>query len=62
VATSDDAVAVFDEVHVLAPRGRFVVEMHASFLKLVGQVGMLVMATALDCLLSQSLTRSLALR
>lgn len=39
VATSDDAVVMFEEVAVLAPRGRFSVEMHASFLKLVGQVG-----------------------
>jgi structure-specific recognition protein 1 len=39
VATSADAVVSFDEVAVLAPRGRYQVEMHASFLKLVGQVG-----------------------
>lgn len=38
VATSADAVVTFDEVAVLAPRGRYQVEMHASFLKLVGQV------------------------
>lgn len=38
VATSDDAVVMFEEVAVLAPRGRFQVEMHGSFLKLVGQV------------------------
>jgi hypothetical protein len=38
VATSADAVVSFDEVAVLAPRGRYQVEMHASFLKLVGQV------------------------
>lgn len=38
VATSDDAVVTFDEVAVLAPRGRYQVEMHASFIKLVGQV------------------------
>eukprot|EP00879_Flechtneria_rotunda_P026994 GHRR01028848.1.p1 GENE.GHRR01028848.1~~GHRR01028848.1.p1 ORF type:complete len:661 (+),score=230.98 GHRR01028848.1:215-2197(+) len=37
VATSADAVATFDDVAVLAPRGRFTVEMHPSFLKLVGQ-------------------------
>lgn len=37
VATSADAVVTFDEVAVLAPRGRYQVEMHASFLKLVGQ-------------------------
>ncbi|KAF8070915.1 TPS5 [Scenedesmus sp. PABB004] len=37
VATSDDAVALFDDVAVIAPRGRFAVEMHATFLKLVGQ-------------------------
>ncbi|KAI8462425.1 MAG: structure-specific recognition protein-domain-containing protein [Monoraphidium minutum] len=35
--TSDDAVAIFDDVAVLAPRGRFEVEMHAGFLKMVGQ-------------------------
>lgn len=38
VATSADAVVTFDEVAVLAPRGRYQVEMHTSFLKLVGQV------------------------
>ncbi|GBF95966.1 FACT complex subunit [Raphidocelis subcapitata] len=37
VATSDDAVCAFDEVAVLAPRGRFEVEMHGSFLKMAGQ-------------------------
>lgn len=36
-ATSDDAVAIFDDVAVLAPRGRFEVEMHMAFLKLGGQ-------------------------
>lgn len=36
-ASSDDAVCVFDEVAVLAPRGRFEVEMHLGFLKLAGQ-------------------------
>ncbi len=40
VATSDDAVCIFDDVAVLAPRGRFEVEMHLGFLKMVGQVGM----------------------
>lgn len=38
VATSADAVITFEEVAILAPRGRYQVEMHASFLKLVGQV------------------------
>lgn len=38
VATTDDAVVTFDDVAVLAPRGRFSVEMHTSFLKMVGQV------------------------
>ena len=44
VATSDDAVVLFEEVAVLAPRGRFQVEMHASFLKLVGQVSVIGVA------------------
>mmetsp|Transcript_13731 Transcript_13731/g.38868 ORF Transcript_13731/g.38868 Transcript_13731/m.38868 type:complete len:635 (-) Transcript_13731:206-2110(-) len=35
--TSADAIVSFSEVAVLAPRGRFDVEMHASFLKLYGQ-------------------------
>lgn len=38
VATSDDAVVIFDDVAVLMPRGRFEVEMHVGFLKMVGQV------------------------
>ena len=33
-----DAVASFENVAVLAPRGRFEVEMYLTFLKLVGQV------------------------
>ena len=33
-----DAVASFDNVNVMAPRGRFEVEMYLSFLKLIGQV------------------------
>eukprot|EP00882_Tetradesmus_deserticola_P011967 GHRQ01012666.1.p1 GENE.GHRQ01012666.1~~GHRQ01012666.1.p1 ORF type:complete len:645 (+),score=367.82 GHRQ01012666.1:668-2602(+) len=37
VATSDDSIADFRDVAVIAPRGRFMVEMHASFLKLAGQ-------------------------
>ena len=35
---SDDAVVIFGDVAVLAPRGRFEVEMHLGFLSLVGQV------------------------
>uniref|UniRef100_A0A7S1X6A4 FACT complex subunit SSRP1 n=1 Tax=Tetraselmis chuii TaxID=63592 RepID=A0A7S1X6A4_9CHLO len=35
--TSADAIVTFNEVAVSAPRGRFDVEMHASFLKLCGQ-------------------------
>eukprot|EP00873_Tetraselmis_striata_P034655 jgi/Tetstr1/454919/TSEL_041782.t1 len=35
--TSADAIVTFNEVQVQAPRGRFDVEMHASFLKLCGQ-------------------------
>ncbi|WIA31627.1 hypothetical protein OEZ86_002510 [Tetradesmus obliquus] len=37
VATSDDSIADFTDVAVIAPRGRFTVEMHGSFLKLSGQ-------------------------
>jgi structure-specific recognition protein 1 len=37
-ATSDDAISEFTDVAVIAPRGRFQVEMHTSFLKLSGQV------------------------
>ncbi len=33
-----DAVASFDNVNVMAPRGRFEVELYLSFLKLIGQV------------------------
>ena len=33
-----NAVVTFDQVHVLAPRGRFEVEMYLSSLKLTGQV------------------------
>uniref|UniRef100_A0A061RKA5 FACT complex subunit SSRP1 n=1 Tax=Tetraselmis sp. GSL018 TaxID=582737 RepID=A0A061RKA5_9CHLO len=35
--TSADAIITFHEIAVLAPRGRFDFEMHASFLKLLGQ-------------------------
>ncbi len=35
-----DAVASFDNVNVMAPRGRFEVELYLSFLKLIGQVHM----------------------
>ena len=34
-----DPIATFDSVAVLAPRGRFTIELYMSFLKLVGQVG-----------------------
>eukprot|EP00878_Enallax_costatus_P033754 GHUV01037307.1.p3 GENE.GHUV01037307.1~~GHUV01037307.1.p3 ORF type:complete len:143 (+),score=51.55 GHUV01037307.1:931-1359(+) len=37
-STSDDAVITFHNVASLAPRGRFQVEMHLSYLQLVGQV------------------------
>lgn len=33
-----DAVASFENVAVLAPRGRFEIEMYLTFLKLIGQV------------------------
>eukprot|EP00878_Enallax_costatus_P023141 GHUV01024603.1.p1 GENE.GHUV01024603.1~~GHUV01024603.1.p1 ORF type:complete len:609 (+),score=227.34 GHUV01024603.1:931-2757(+) len=36
-STSDDAVITFHNVASLAPRGRFQVEMHLSYLQLVGQ-------------------------
>mmetsp|Transcript_4974 Transcript_4974/g.10722 ORF Transcript_4974/g.10722 Transcript_4974/m.10722 type:complete len:694 (-) Transcript_4974:634-2715(-) len=36
-ATTDDAVCIFGDVAVLAPRGRFEVQMHLGFLSLVGQ-------------------------
>ena len=38
-AATGDAVATFDQVGVLVPRGRFDIEMYMSSLKLVGQVG-----------------------
>jgi structure-specific recognition protein 1 len=38
VATSDDSIADIGGVSLVAPRGRFDVEMHASFIKLKGQV------------------------
>ena len=34
-----DAVVGFDGVAVLAPRGRFEIELYGSFMKLLGQVG-----------------------
>jgi hypothetical protein len=37
-AAVGDAVATFDNVAVIAPRGRFDVEMYLTFFKLVGQV------------------------
>lgn len=37
-AATGDAVATFDQVGVLVPRGRFDIEMYLSSLKLVGQV------------------------
>jgi hypothetical protein len=37
-ARSEDAVIIFDDVAVMAPRGRFEVEMHNSHFKMVGQV------------------------
>ena len=37
-AAMGNAVVTFDQVHVLAPRGRFEVEMYLSSLKLTGQV------------------------
>jgi hypothetical protein len=33
-----DAVVTFDGVAVLAPRGRFEIELYGSFMKLLGQV------------------------
>lgn len=33
-----DAVVAFDGVAVLAPRGRFEIELYGSFMKLLGQV------------------------
>lgn len=36
-ASSDEAVCTFDEVAVLAPRGRFEVEFHLGFVKMAGQ-------------------------
>lgn len=35
---TQDPVATFDTVQVLAPRGRFSIELYSSYLKLVGQV------------------------
>ncbi|KAK9811520.1 hypothetical protein WJX72_005220 [[Myrmecia] bisecta] len=37
VVASGDAIASFEAVAVLAPRGRFEVEMYSTFMKLVGQ-------------------------
>ncbi len=34
---SQDPVATFDTVQVLAPRGRFSIELYSTYLKLVGQ-------------------------
>jgi len=36
-ARSEDAVVIFEDVAVMAPRGRFEVEMHNSHFKMVGQ-------------------------
>jgi hypothetical protein len=36
-AAAEEAVCAFDDVAILAPRGRFSVEMHHGFLKLSGQ-------------------------
>jgi hypothetical protein len=36
-AAAEEAVCVLDDVAILAPRGRFSVEMHLAFLKLGGQ-------------------------
>ena len=44
-----DAVVAFDGVAVLAPRGRFEIELYGSFMKLLGQVG--TGAAALLCML-----------
>lgn len=37
-ASTDEAVCIFSEVGVMAPRGRFEIEMHLSYLTLTGQV------------------------
>lgn len=37
-ASSESAVCVFSEVGVQAPRGRFEIEMHLSYLAMSGQV------------------------
>ena len=37
-AAAGDAVVTFEGVAVLHPRGRFDIEMYATFLKLLGQV------------------------
>jgi structure-specific recognition protein 1 len=37
-ASTDEAVCIFGDVAVLAPRGRFEVEMHANFVTMFGQV------------------------
>ncbi len=36
-AVGQDPVATFDTVQVLAPRGRFSIELYSTYLKLVGQ-------------------------
>jgi hypothetical protein len=38
-AASESSVVEFEDVHVLAPRGRMVVDMHASYFRMSGQVG-----------------------
>ena len=38
ITAAGDAVATFDNVTVMAPRGRFTVELYLSSLKLEGQV------------------------
>ena len=35
---TDDVVMSFEDVGIEVPRGRFVVEMHLSFMRLIGQV------------------------
>lgn len=37
-AAADEPVCVFSEVGILAPRGRFDIEMHLGYLQLGGQV------------------------
>ena len=50
-----EAVVAFNGVAVLAPRGRFDIEMHLGFLKLVGQAGTLLKITELTLSQASSL-------